>query len=69
VLGGAVQGGRFVGEQVSVTAKTLNQNRDFPVLNEYRSLLGGLFRQIYSLDNNRLARVFPNAVPLSLGLV
>jgi uncharacterized protein (DUF1501 family) len=69
VLGGAVQGGRFVGEQVSVTSKTLNQNRDFPVLTEYRGLLGGLFRQMYSLDNSRLTRVFPNAVPIPLGLV
>ena len=69
VLGGAVNGGRFVGEQVAVTAATLNQNRDFPVLTEYRGMLGGLFRQMYSLDNTRLARVFPNAVPLQLGLV
>ena len=69
VLGGAVHGGRFVGEQVAVTPATLNQNRDFPVLTEYRGMLGGLFRQMYSLDNTRLARVFPNAVPLQLGLV
>jgi uncharacterized protein (DUF1501 family) len=69
VLGGAVHGGRFVGEQVSVTPTTLNQNRDFPVLTDYRGMLGGLFRQMYSLDNTRLARVFPNAVPLQLGLV
>ena len=69
VLGGAVNGGRFVGEQVAVTPATLNQNRDFPVLTEYRGMLGGLFRQMYSLDNTRLARVFPNAVPLQLGLV
>jgi uncharacterized protein (DUF1501 family) len=69
VLGGAVQGGRFVGEQLSLTANTLNQNRDFPVLTEYRSLLGGLFRRMYSLDSARIARVFPSAVPLELGLV
>ena len=37
VLGGAVQGGRFAGEQVAVTPKSLNQNRDFPVLTEYRA--------------------------------
>jgi uncharacterized protein (DUF1501 family) len=69
ILGGAVHGGRFVGEQVAVTPTTLNQNRDFPVLTEYRGMLGGLFRQMYSLDNTRLARVFPNAMPLQLGLV
>jgi uncharacterized protein (DUF1501 family) len=69
VLGGAVHGGRFVGEQVAVTPSTLNQNRDFPVLTEYRGMLGGIFRHMYALDNTRIARVFPNAVPLELGLV
>jgi uncharacterized protein (DUF1501 family) len=69
VLGGAVQGGRFVGDQVAVTPSTLNQNRDFPVLTEYRGMLGGIFRRMYALDNTRIARVFPNAVPLELGLV
>ena len=69
VLGGAVQGGRFVGEQVAVTPKTLNQNRDFPVLTEYRGMLGGIFKRMYSLDNARIGRVFPNTVPSDLGLV
>jgi hypothetical protein len=58
-----------VGEQVAVTPSTLNQNRDFPVLTEYRGMLGGIFRHMYSLDNTRIARVFPNAVRLELGLV
>jgi uncharacterized protein (DUF1501 family) len=69
VLGGAVAGGRLVGEQQPVTEQTLNQNRDWPVLTEYRSLLGGLFRRMYLLDAPRLARVFPGAVPLEIGLV
>jgi uncharacterized protein (DUF1501 family) len=69
VLGGSIRGGSFVGEQVPLTASTLNQNRDFPVLTEYRSLLGGIFRHIYGLDNARIARVFPSAVPLELALV
>jgi uncharacterized protein (DUF1501 family) len=69
VLGGAVQGGRFAGEQVAVTPQTLNQNRDFPVLTEYRGMLGGIFKRMYSLDNARIERVFPNTVPLELGLV
>jgi hypothetical protein len=32
-------------------------------------MLGGIFRRMYSLDNTRIARVFPNAVPIDLGLV
>ncbi len=69
VLGGAVQGGRFAGEQMAVTQKSLNQNRDFPVLTEYRAMLGGMFKRMYLLDNARLDRVFPNTVSRDLGLV
>ena len=69
ILGGAVHGGRFAGDQVPVAANTLNQNRDFPVLTEYRGMLGGIFKRMYTLDNNRIERVFPNAVPLDLGLI
>ena len=69
ILGGAVHGGRFVGDQVALTASTLNQNRDFPVLTEYRGALGGIFKHLYSLDNARLARIFPGATPVDMGLV
>jgi uncharacterized protein (DUF1501 family) len=69
VLGGAVHGGRIAGEQVAVTPQTLNQNRDFPVLTEYRGMLGGIFKRMYSLDSSRIERVFPNTVPRELGLV
>ena len=69
VLGGAVQGGRFVGDQVAVAANTLNQNRDFPVLTEYRGMLSGIFRRMYGLDNTRIARVFPNALAVDMGLL
>jgi uncharacterized protein (DUF1501 family) len=69
VLGGAMRGGRLAGEQIAVSPKTLNQNRDFPVLTDYRGLLGGIFRRLYSLDEARLQRVFPDAQPLDLGLV
>ena len=48
ILGGAVRGGRFAGDQVAVAANTLNQNRDFPVLTEYRGMLGGIFKRMYS---------------------
>jgi len=69
VLGGALEGGRFAGDQIEVAQKTLNQNRDWPVMTEYRAMLGGLFKRLYSLDQTRLDRVFPNTVPQDLGLV
>jgi uncharacterized protein (DUF1501 family) len=58
VLGGGIKGGRVVGEQVKLEQSTLFQNRDYPVLNEYRSVLGGLFGGIFGLNNNQLNQVF-----------
>ena len=69
VLGGALSGGRVAGEQVRVARGTLFQDRDYPVLNDYRALLGGLFGRIYGLKAEALARVFPGATPQDLALV
>ncbi len=69
VLGGAVRGGRVAGEQVRVARETLHQDRDLPVLNEYRAVLGGLFARLHGLDAARLATVFPDVAPVDLGLV
>ena len=68
-MGGAIRRGRIVGEQVAVEPKTLNQNRDFPVLTEYRALLGGIFKRMYQLDPNRIEEVFRHSVPVDLDLV
>jgi len=64
VLGGAVRGGRVVGQQTSIAESTLFQNRDLPVLNEYRSVLGGLFARQYGLRGADLDIVFPGARPV-----
>ena len=69
VLGGGVKGGRVAGEQVEVKAATLFQNRDYPVLNEYRAMLGGLFQRMYGLNDAQLATVFPGASARDIGLV
>jgi len=69
VLGGQVKGGRIVGRQVELTQATLNQGRDYPVLNEYRGVFGGLIARIYGLPPARLQAVFPQAQPLDLALV
>lgn len=69
VLGGALRGGRVAGEQVRVEQATLFQNRDYPVLNEYRAVLGGLFARMYGLNAAQIDRIFPGAKALDLGLV
>ena len=61
VLGGGLRGGQVAGEQMAVTAANLFQNRDYPVLNEYRALLGGLLARQFGLSPAQLAGVFPGA--------
>jgi uncharacterized protein (DUF1501 family) len=69
VLGGGIKGGRMAGEQVVVDEAHLFQNRDYPVLNDYRTLLGGLIQRLYGLDQNGLQRVFASVQPSDLGLL
>lgn len=59
VLGGAVRGKQVVGEQVQMSSATLFQNRDYAVLNEYRSVLGGIFKRQWGLSDSQLSTVFP----------
>jgi uncharacterized protein (DUF1501 family) len=54
---------------VAVTPNNLFQNRDYPVLNEVRSVLGGLLQRQFGLSPAQLAAVFPRAEPRDLGLV
>ncbi|MDE2004282.1 MAG: DUF1501 domain-containing protein [Betaproteobacteria bacterium] len=69
VLGGAVRGERIAGEQLRIAPDTLNQNRDWPVLTDYRDLLGGIFRKQWGLGPSQLDTVFPGATPVDLRLV
>ena len=69
VLGGGVHGGRIAGPQVRADEAQLFQNRDWPVLTDYRSLLSGLLGRLYGLDQNALRRVFPGNDPANLALI
>jgi len=69
VAGGSVRGGRIVGEQVPVRQATLNQNRDYAVLNEYRQVFSALFARMYGLNASQLERVFAGTKPKELGLL
>jgi len=69
VLGGGVRGGRVVGEQVALAPGALFQNRDYPVMNEYRAVLGGLFKNLYGLSPAQLQQVFAGVNSKDLGLV
>jgi uncharacterized protein (DUF1501 family) len=69
ILGGSVSGGRIVGEQRALARGTLFQDRDYPVLNDYRAVLGGLFRSLWSLTPAQCAQIFPQIAPIDLRLV
>jgi uncharacterized protein (DUF1501 family) len=69
VLGGSISGGRLMGQQVKVEQATLFQNRDFPVLTDYRGLFGGLFKSMYGFDNTLLQKIFSAVAPIDLSIV
>ena len=68
VLGGAINGGVIAGEQQSVTRRTLFQDRDYPVLNDYRAVLGGLFGSLWGLSGDQNAKIFAGVAPINLKL-
>jgi uncharacterized protein (DUF1501 family) len=67
--GGLARGTGVAGEQIVLKAETLNQGRDYPVLNEYRTVLGGLWQRQYGLSDAALGRIFPGAASRDLGLI
>jgi uncharacterized protein (DUF1501 family) len=58
VLGGGIQGGKVHGEQIRLEQSTLFQNRDYPVLNEYRAMFGGLLSRMYGLNASQVEKIF-----------
>ncbi|MDR3426559.1 DUF1501 domain-containing protein [Silvimonas sp.] len=69
VMGGGIRGGQIAGQQSAVSIATLFQNRDWPVLNDYRSMLGGMFGHMYGLSGKQLDAVFPGVRAVDMGLV
>jgi uncharacterized protein (DUF1501 family) len=69
VLGGGIDGGRIAGEQIKVQQSTLLQNRDYPVINNYRALLGGLYARLWGLNATQVDRVFPASKAADLRLI
>jgi len=69
VMGGGINGGRILGEQVKIEQASLFQNRDYPVLTDYRAMFAGLFLRMYGLDAAALQRIFTGVHPAELGLV
>jgi uncharacterized protein (DUF1501 family) len=69
VMGGGINGGRIAGEQVRIEQARLFQNRDYPVLTDYRALFAGLLRRMYGLNDASLQRIFASVRPAELGII
>ncbi len=69
VLGGGIDGGRIAGEQIPIERAKLLQDRDYPVLTDYRAMFSGLFGRLWGLSTERLQQVFPDSRPRDLKLV
>ncbi len=69
VLGGGIHGGQIAGEQQEVSISKLFQNRDWPVLNDYRAMLGGMFTNMYGFNGQQVEAVFPGVKGVDFKLV
>src|ERR1700761_295206 len=69
LMGGGINGGRVLGPQVKVDQANLFQNRDYPVLTDYRAMFAGLLQRMYGLDVASVQRIFPGVHPAELGIV
>jgi uncharacterized protein (DUF1501 family) len=69
VLGGGLSAGPVVGEQQTIEAGSLHQNRDMPVLNDYRAVLAGLMARQFALTPAQVQTVFSGVKTRELGLL
>jgi uncharacterized protein (DUF1501 family) len=69
LLGGGISGGKLAGEQLALNETSLNQNRDLPVLNDYRAVLGNLLQRLYGLNVTQVQQVFPGVRVRDFSLV
>ena len=47
----------------------LFQNRDYPVLTDYRTMFAGLLQRMFGLETTGIQRIFAGVRPVELGLV
>jgi uncharacterized protein (DUF1501 family) len=66
ILGGTSKPRAVVGDQIALRPEGLFQDRDWPVLNEYRAVLAGLFARLFALNERDVQRVFPGVAPREL---
>ena len=58
----------MAGEQVQVAPQTLFQNRDYPVLTDYKAFFASLIQHFYGVQQAGLERIFAGIKPKNLSL-
>ena len=70
VLGGSVvRGGKVAGRQAALNDNNLYQNRDLPVLNDYRAVVASVLSRCLALNREQLQTVLPGVTIEEYGLV
>ena len=59
LAGGAIAGGRMIGDFRGLSDQALNEKRDLPVLADWRSLLAECMRRNYGFKEAAFAEIFP----------
>ncbi len=59
LLGGAVRGGKVYGEWQGLNRSVLYENRDLPVMTDFREILSLTLQQHLAISEDGLSRIFP----------
>ena len=59
LLGGAIRGGKVYGEWQGLDRSVLYENRDLPVVTDFREILSLTLQQHLSISEDGLSRIFP----------
>ncbi len=59
LLGGAINGGKVYGEWSGLNPSVLYENRDLPVMTDFREIISLALQQHLSISRDSLSRIFP----------
>ncbi len=60
LLGGAINGGKVYGEWSGLNPSVLYENRDLPVMTDFREIISLALQQHLSISQDSLSRIFPD---------
>jgi len=60
IMGPQINGGKRLGRWEGLSLERLNESRDLPVFHDYRLVLSEIMRNVFNLDSQQIAKVFPS---------